>query len=73
MEDWVYPMKANDFSTLMIAIVETEDYIERSMIVEKLLIVRSRSRQRAWKQSSDGEKALSLRSKMSLLLNAISP
>jgi hypothetical protein len=30
-------MKANDFSPLMIAIAETEDYIERDMIVEEVI------------------------------------
>ncbi len=38
VEDWVYgSMKANDFSTLMIAIAETEDYIERDMIIEEVI------------------------------------
>ncbi len=30
-------MKANDFSTLMIAIAESEDEIERSMIIEEVI------------------------------------
>lgn len=38
VEDWVYgSMKANDFSTLMITIAETEDYIERDMIIEEVI------------------------------------
>src|SRR6185503_8411362 len=38
VEDWVYgSMKANDFSTLMIAIAETDDYIERDMIIEEVI------------------------------------
>ena len=38
VEDWVYgTMKANDFGTLMIAIAESEDDIERDMIVEEVI------------------------------------
>ena len=38
VEDWVYgSMKANDFSKLMITIAETEDYIERDMIIEEVI------------------------------------
>jgi tetratricopeptide (TPR) repeat protein len=38
VEDWVYgSMKANDFGTLMITIAETDDYIERDMIIEEVI------------------------------------
>ena len=38
VEDWVYgSMKATDFGTLMIAIAESEDDIERDMIVEEVI------------------------------------
>ena len=38
VEDWVYgSMKANDFSTLMITIAQTDDYIERDMIIEEVI------------------------------------
>jgi tetratricopeptide (TPR) repeat protein len=38
VEDWVYgSMKPDDFTRLMLAIAESEDYIERDMIIEEAI------------------------------------